>query len=391
MVKSETVRISLTFRPTGQSQNQHGVRIKSISSAKPRKGVVMKRAVLYTLAFCAAITLLTAGSPAEELPELQFEKYELPNGLDVILYEDHTIPMVSVNIWYHVGSKNETPGRTGFAHLFEHLMFEGSGHHQGKFTESIIKYGGTRNGSTNSDRTNYWENMPSNYLEKTLWLEADRMGYLLDAVDQENLDLQRSVVKNEKRQNTDDQPYGMVNETVRKLIYPPSHPYSWTTIGLMEDLDAASLEDVHAFNRRFYTPNNASLCVAGDFDPAETKAWIEKYFGHLPPGPPVERLAQWVPRLAAEIRAPIEDEVQLPRLDMVWHTPAYYAPGDAEFDLLASVLSTGKSSRLDRTLVYGKQMAQNVVAYQASREIASTFHISVTPSPGTSTRVFTRS
>ncbi|MBD3257974.1 insulinase family protein [candidate division GN15 bacterium] len=342
----------------------------------------VQRLTVLTGLLCVLLTLACPTTNAGQLPELKIEKYELPNGLDVILHEDHTIPVVSVNVWYHVGSKNETPGRTGFAHLFEHLMFEGSEHHNKKFTESINKYGGTRNGSTNADRTNYWEKMPSNYLEKTLWLEADRMANLLPAIDQERLDLQRSVVKNEKRQNADDQPYGMVNEFTRRTIYPPSHPYSWTTIGLMEDLDAASLEDVKNFNRKYYRPNNASLCIAGDFDPAEAKAWVEKYFGIIPPGPPVERLDKWVPRLEKEIRAVMTDEVNLPRLYMVWHTPPYYHPGDAEFDLFASVLSAGKSSRLYKELVYEKQIAQDVTAYQASREIGSTFHIIATAKPG---------
>lgn len=329
-----------------------------------------------------AMLVIFGGAVAEDLPDLAIEKYELSNGLDVILHEDHSIPVVAVNVWYHVGSKNESPGRTGFAHLFEHLMFEGSEHNSGSFTDGITKYGGTRNGSTNTDRTNYWENMPSHHLERMIWMEADRMGHLLPVVTQERLDVQRDVVKNEKRQNIDDQPYGMVDEVSRRLMYPSEHPYSWTTIGLMEDLSAASLEDVHAFNRKYYSPNNASLCIAGDFDPEQAKAWVEKYFGALPPGPPVDRLEAWVPTLEHEIRASMKDEVRLPRLYMAWHTPPYYAPGDAEFDLLASVLAGGKSSRLYKELVYDKQIAQDVTAYQASREIGSTFHIFVTAKPG---------
>jgi len=326
--------------------------------------------------------ILTPALAADDLPELQFEKYELPNGLDVILHEDHTIPMVAVNVWYHTGSKNETPGRTGFAHLFEHMMFQGSEHFNRNFTEGIVKYGGVRNGSTNTDCTNYWENMPSNYLEKTLWLEADRMGYLLPAVTQERLDVQRSVVMNEKRQNTDDQPYGRVEEISQALLYPPNHPYSWTTIGRMEDLQAASLDDVKEFFRRHYTPNNASLCIAGDFEPDQAKEWVEKYFGPIPPGPPVERMETWIPELTTEIRTTMRDEVELPRLYMTWHTPPYYAPGDAEFDLLAAVLSSGKSSRLYKALVYDQQMAQNVTVFQSSMEIGSTFRIIVTAKEG---------
>jgi len=192
----------------------------------------MRRTCVVAVVWLVVTLILTPALAADDLPELQFEKYELPNGLDVILHEDHTIPMVAVNVWYHTGSKNETPGRTGFAHLFEHMMFQGSEHFNRNFTEGIVKYGGVRNGSTGTDCTNYWENMPSNYLEKTLWLEADRMGYLLPAVTQERLDVQRNVVMNEKRQNRDDQPYGRVEEISQALLYPPNHPYSWTTIGL---------------------------------------------------------------------------------------------------------------------------------------------------------------
>ncbi|MEW5925055.1 MAG: pitrilysin family protein, partial [Candidatus Zixiibacteriota bacterium] len=271
---------------------------------------------------------------------------------------------------------------TGFAHLFEHMMFQGSEHHDVLFAKSIVKYGGVNNGSTTEDRTNYWENLPSNYLEKALWLEADRMGYLLPSMTQERLDNQRSVVMNEKRQNYDDQPYGKVRDYMRGLLYPPEHPYSWIPIGRMEDLAAASLEDVQNFFKMYYTPNNASLCIAGDFDPAQAKEWVEKYFGPIPPGPAVERIEDWVPALNEEIRATVEDKVQLPRLYMAWHTPPYFAPGDAEFDLLAGVMSSGKSSRLYKSLVYDKQIAQDVAVYQASCEIGSTFNITVTAKEG---------
>ncbi len=339
---------------------------------------------LYTavLFFLFLTAFSTSGICSDDLPELNIEKYELPNGLEVILHEDHSIPIISVNVWYHVGSKNEKPGRTGFAHLFEHMMFQGSEHHNVLFDEGIDRYGGSNNGSTNTDRTNYWENLPSNYLEKALWLEADRMGYLLPALTQERLDNQRSVVMNEKRQNYDDQPYGRVSEVVSELMFPGDHPYSWTTIGKMEDLAAASVDDVKEFFKMYYTPNNASLCIAGDFDPAQAKEWVEKYFGHIPPGPPVDRMEKWVPELTEEIRATMEDRVKLPRLYMVWHTPGHYSPGDAEFDLFAGVLSAGKSSRLYKALVYDKQIAQDVNAYQASREIGSTFNIVVTAKEG---------
>lgn len=319
---------------------------------------------------------------ADDLPELKFEKYELPNGLDVILHEDHTIPMVSVNIWYHVGSKNEKPGKTGFAHLFEHMMFEGSEHHNADFDESITKYGGVNNGGTNEDVTMYWENIPSNYLEKTLWLEADRMGFLLPAMVQERLDQQRDVVKNERRYRLDNQPYAKSYELLLELMYPSDHPYSHAVLGSMEDLSNASLEDVQDFFKLYYTPNNASLCIAGDFDPDQAKSWVEKYFGPIPPGEPIERLETWVPRLDEVKRASATDKVNLPRLYMQWHTPAYYAPGDAECDLLASILASGKSSRLYKTLVYDLQIAQDVSAYQSSGEISSVFNIVVTAKEG---------
>jgi zinc protease len=319
---------------------------------------------------------------AVEPPEIPFEKYTLPNGLEVILHEDHAVPMVSVNVWYHVGSKNEKPRRTGFAHLFEHMMFQGSENHDGDYFEPLEKIGGVANGSTSEDRTNYWEDVPSNYLEMALWLEADRMGFLLPAMTQEKLDNQRDVVKNERRQGLDNQPYAKAEEISLKLLYPNDHPYSWPVIGSMEDLSAAEMEDVKGFFRSYYTPNNASLCIAGDFEPEATKALVEKYFGSIPPGPPVERLAGWVPELEGERRMVAEDNVNLPRLYVMWHTPAYYASGDAELDLLANVLTSGKNSRLYRSLVYDAQIAQDVTAYQASNELGSVFKIIVTAREG---------
>ena len=327
-----------------------------------------------------AISIVQAG----DLPELKFEKHVLPNGLNVILLEDHSLPVVAVNVWYHVGSKNEKPGKTGFAHVFEHLMFQGSLHHNMLFEEGIKKIGGENNGSTSADRTNYWENVPSNYLEKILWLEADRMGNLLPAIDQKRLDIQRDVIKNERRESYDNQPYGRAYEMLLALLYPKDHPYSWPGIGSMEDLSAASIEDVSEFFRKYYAPNNASLCIAGDFDPALAKAWAEKYFGQIPSGPPIDRLKSWLPILTEVKRTEAEDNIVMPRLYMAWHTPAYYTPGDAEFDILASILSSGKSSRLYKTLVYDKQIAQDVNAYQESKELGSVFVIQVTAKKGQS-------
>lgn len=342
----------------------------------------MKR-FLIPLVLCIATVAMLAPIAAAQSPlEIKFEKYELSNGLDVILHEDHSIPTVAVNIWYHVGSKNEKPRRTGFAHLFEHMMFQGSQHHDAEYFQPLEKIGGAINGSTSEDRTNYWENVPSNYLELSLWLESDRMGFLLPAMTQKKLDNQRDVVKNERRQGLDNQPYAKAEELLLQMLYPDDHPYSWSVIGSMEDLSAASLEDVSEFFKKYYTPSNASLCIAGDLDPAAAKKLVEKYFGSLPPGPPVERLSGWIPELDGIKRAVAQDNVKLLRLYYGWHTPAYYAPGDAEFDLLANILSSGKTSRLYKALVYEKQIAQDVTAYQASRQLGSTFHIVVTAREG---------
>ena len=328
------------------------------------------------------VALLAAGAMAQTLPPVKFEKYELSNGLDVILHEDHDIPMVAVNVWYHVGSKNEEEGRTGFAHLFEHMMFQGSEHHDAEYFAPLEKIGGAVNGSTTEDRTNYWENVPSNYLELALWLESDRMGYLVPAMTQEKLDNQRDVVKNERRQGLDNQPYAKASELMLPLLFSSEHPYSWTVIGSMDDLSAASMEDVSNFFRKYYAPNNASLCIAGDFNPADAKAMVEKYFAPLPPGAPVDRMTSWIPTMETERRAVAEDNVNLPRLYYSWHTPGYYKPGDAEFDLLANALASGKTSRLYKELVYDKQIAQDVSAYQESREISGTFTVEVTAKEG---------
>lgn len=343
-----------------------------------KQSYLKNKALFTVILFLISLAFVAQTLPAQEkLPEIKFEKYQLPNGLDVILHVDRSIPMVSVNVWYHVGSKNEKKGRTGFAHLFEHLMFEGS-EHIPNFDEPMERIGGMNNGSTSNDRTNYWENLPSNYLEMGLWLEADRMGFLLPTMDQKKLDTQRGVVQNEKRQGVDNQPYGRANEIMMKMLYPPEHPYSWTVIGSMEDLSAASLEDVIEFFKQNYTPNNASLCIAGDFDPALAKKLVEKHFGSIPPGPPVGKLKKWMPTLDGTRRAVVTDKIELPRVYMAWHTPAYFAPGDAELDILSDVLSSGKNSRLYKSLVYEKEIAQDVSAYQYSRELCSTFHVTVT-------------
>ena len=330
---------------------------------------------------CLILIVVAGTAFAQDAPKLNFEKYTLENGLQVILHEDHNIPMAAVNVWYHVGSKNEKQGRTGFAHLFEHMMFQGSANHDKDYFLPLQKIGAQVNGSTNKDRTNYWENVPSDQLKMALFMEADRMGFLVEAMTQEKLDNQRDVVKNEKRQG-ENRPYAKSRKMLLELMYPEGHPYRWTVIGSMDDLSAASIEDVSEFFKLYYAPNNASLCVAGDFDPVEVKQWIEEYFGTIAPGRPVDRLTGWIPTLDGEHRALAEDEVELPRLYMQWHAPGYYAPGDGEFDLLSSILGSGKTSRLYQTLVYELQIAQDVRVSQASRELSGVFGITATAAPG---------
>ena len=313
---------------------------------------------------------------------ISHEKITLSNGLQVILHEDHSIPMVAVNLWYHVGSKNEEAGRTGFAHLFEHMMFEGSKNHNKLYFGPLHDIGGSVNGTTNSDRTNYWENVPSEYLELALWLESDRMGFLLDALDQERLDLQRDVVKNERRQSIENRPYGIAHLMLQPMIFPPPHPYSWPVIGSQEDLDAASIEDVKAFFRRFYSPSNASVSIAGDFDGAEVIRLVERYFGDIPAGPAIHRLERLGTTIRGEARLDVIDKVPLPRLYLVWPAPPAFDGDEAPLDILATVLGDGKSSRLYRSLVYDKQIARDVGVWNHAQEIAGEFMIQVTASPG---------
>lgn len=328
----------------------------------------------------ALLVIPAAGRGQLSLP---YEQYTLPNGLRVILHEDHTLPLVSVNTYYHVGSGHEKPGRTGFAHLFEHLMFEGSANvPEGKFDEWLEAAGGNNNGSTNPDRTNYYQDAPSNALELAIFLEADRMGGLLATMSPAKVDGQRDVVKNERRQSYENRPYGMADIALSENLYPPNHPYHWPTIGSMEDLSAASYEDVVEFFRLYYAPNNASVVIAGDIDPATTKALVEKWFGPIPAGKPVPPIDPPVSKLTAEVRKTMEDKVQLPRLTMSWLTPAAFTPGDAEMDLVSGVLTGGKNSRLYRRLVYELQIAQDVSSWQASAALGSSFTIEATARPG---------
>jgi zinc protease len=314
---------------------------------------------------------------------LTAETYRLPNGLNVVLSRDTSVPVVAVNLWYHVGSGNEVAGRTGFAHLFEHMMFQGSANvGDDQHFKLISEAGGTLNGTTNADRTNYFEVVPSNFLERVLWQEADRMGFLLNAMTQEKLDNQRSVVQNERRQNYDNAPYGLAGETIARLMYPASHPYSWTTIGSLTDLNAASMEDVSGFFRQYYAPNNASLAVVGDFEPAQARRWIERYFGSIPSGPPITRPTPQPVRLASEVRHTLEDRVQLPRLYVVWPSPAQFQPGDADLNVLGYILAGDRSSRLHQRLVLREQLAQFVSANQGGRALAGQFGITVQARPG---------
>src|SRR5574338_427274 len=333
--------------------------------------------------------LVAALLPAPQAPaagprlEVPFTQFTLPNGLHVILHEDHTVPLVTVNVWYHVGSAREQPGRTGFAHLFEHLMFEGSGHvAEGAFDTLLESAGATNNGSTEPDRTNYYIDAPSNALDLALFLESDRMGYLLDAMSPARVDGQRDVVKNERRESYENAPYGMASIELAKMLYPEGHPYRWPTIGYMEDLTAASYDDVVEFFRRYYQPSNATLVIAGDIDPATARASVEKWFSDVKPGSaPVAPIVAPPAQLTGVERKTIQDRVQLPRLYLAWLTPAHLAPGDAALDVVSQILAGGKNSRLYKRLVYDLQIAQDVTAFQASAALGSQFEIVVTARP----------
>ena len=312
---------------------------------------------------------------------IEFDKFTLSNGLDVILSRDDSLPVTSVNLWYHVGSKNEDEGKTGFAHLFEHVMFEGSKNHDTSFFEPLMKVGANLNGSTTPDRTNYWVDVPSNYLELLLWLESDRMGYLLEVLTDRKLDVQRDVVKNERRQNYENRPYGMAHMLLQPAVFPAPHPYNWTTIGSPEDLDNASLDDVKSFFRRFYTPNNASLAIVGDFDPDEARSLVEKYFGDIPPGPHVERALRMDSSLSGAVEITSYDRVQLPRLYMTWPTVPAFSDDQPALDMLAAILGDGRSSRLYRSLVYEQRSAREVHVYHHDQEISGEFMVQATANP----------
>ncbi len=342
----------------------------------------MTRRILSSLALVWLLAGPVLAEPQERL-SVDYTQFTLPNGLNVILHEDHTVPVVHTNLWYLVGSANEKPGRTGFAHLFEHLMFEGSGHvREGQFDTLLEGVGGNNNASTSQDRTNYYASVPSNALELPLFLESDRMGYLLKSISPDIVESQRDVVKNEMRQSYLNRPYGRVWLEMPGLLYPTGHPYSWPVIGSMEDISAAGFQDVTDFFRSYYVPNNASLVVAGDIDPVRTRALVEKWFSDVHPGKPVLPVSVPAVRLEEVRRKTLTDKVELPLRVLAWHTPAILTPGDAEMDLVASVLSGNKNSRLYRRLVHELQIAQQVSASQLSQRLGSLFVIQFIPRPG---------
>jgi zinc protease len=352
---------------------------------------MLRRTFVVLLALIALAPALSGQAPATgqpALPKLEFEKYTLPNGLQVILHVDRKLPIVHVNQWYHVGSKNEKTGRTGFAHLFEHMMFQGSKNAPEDYFIYVERAGanlgeGGVNGTTSNDRTNYFVTVPSANLENMIWLEADRLATLLDATTQEKLDNQRNVVKNERRQGLENQPYGRWFSLMYETIFPKGHPYSWPVIGSQEDLSAATLDDVKEFFRQYYSTNNLSIVIAGDFDPAQAKTLVDKYFGDLPPGPALDRPGRMLATVDAERIVEVNDRVSLPRVYLGWPSPEYFTADDAALDIAARILADGLSSRLNKAMVYDTQLATQVSAFNITGEIASVFVVQATARPGT--------
>jgi zinc protease len=343
----------------------------------------LTRALLLTpIALASAGQLTAQATAAPASIEIPYQRFVLPNGLTLIVHEDHKAPIVAVNVWYHVGSKNEKPGRTGFAHLFEHLMYNGSENYDKDFFGPLERAGATdMNGTTNEDRTNYFQNVPTNALDLVLWMESDRMGHLTGAISQPKLDEQRGVVQNEKRQG-ENEPYGKVWDFLTPKLYPASHPYSWTVIGSMEDLDAAKLDDVKDWFRTYYGAANAVVVVAGDIDARTAKQKVEKYFGDIPAGPPVARQEAWIAKRTGSQRGTMQDRVPQARIYKVWNMPGW-GTADADYlNLVSDVLSKGKSSRLFKRLVYDDQIATDVSAYVDLREIGGLFIIEATARPG---------
>ncbi|MGB7070214.1 MAG: pitrilysin family protein [Pyrinomonadaceae bacterium] len=351
---------------------------------------ILSRIALFGLV--AAVLFLpvisvNAQNTASSVPKIQFEKYSLPNGLQVILHVDRKLPVVHVNQWFYVGSANEKPGRSGFAHLFEHMMFQGSKNASKEYFEYVEAAGanlfeGGVNGTTNQDRTNYFATVPSGNLENLLWVEADRLATLPEALTKEKFDNQVMVVKNERRQGLENQPYGRAFKILLENLFPLGHPYHTDVIGIHEDLTAATLDDVKEFFRVYYTPNNLSLVIAGDFDTAEAKRLVEKYFGSIPPGPALDRPAKSMVKLDGEKIVEVSDRVPQERTNMFWHTAALFDAGDAELDLASSILTEGLSSRLNKALVYDRQLASGVQSFQGSQPLSGIFGVIATARPG---------
>ncbi len=314
---------------------------------------------------------------------INYKKYTLDNGLDVIMYQDRSLPIVGINLWYKVGSANEQDGKTGFAHLFEHMMFQGSENvPKEKHFKLIQEAGGRLNGSTTNDRTNYYETVPSNYLEMILWLESDRMGFLLPALTQEKLNNQKDVVMNERRQRYDNQPYGLAWEKIFSNLFHQNHPYHWPTIGWMKDIENFQLEDVCSFFKTYYAPNNASLVLGGDFEISQALELIKKYFGNIPRGNGIPGINAPPPKLETVNKIILEDNVQLPRLYLAWHSDKAFGEDDAALDLLSDIFTSSKNSRLHKLLVFDKQIAQDVSSIQYSANICGMFLIVATAKPG---------
>ena len=331
-----------------------------------------------------AFMMMAMGARAQKdgVVDIPYTKFVLDNGLTLIVHEDHKAPIVAVNMWYHVGSGNEKPGKTGFAHLFEHLMFGGSEHAKGSYIDVMERIGATDlNGTTNTDRTNYFEDVPTSALDLTLWMESDRMGHLLGSLDQKTLDLQRGVVQNEKRQG-ENQPYGVTRQLLTKNTYPAGHPYSWTTIGDMADLDAASMSDVQDWFKTYYGPSNVVIVVAGDVDAKTAKEKVEKYFGDIPAGPPVAHQQVWIAKRSGTHREVVQDRVPQARIYKVWNIPEFGSADGDYLDMVSDVLAKGKTSRLYKRLVYDDQIATAVVSYADTNEIAGQFAVQVTARPG---------
>jgi zinc protease len=348
-------------------------------------GFVLRAAVAGIAIFIAATTSLAQTAPAKTLkiPELKYEKYTLPNGLLVITHEDHRLPLVAVDLWYHVGPLNERAGRTGFAHLFEHMMFEGSEHVGEKAHIKFVQGAGATdvNGTTSFDRTNYFETMPSNQLELALWLESDRMGFLMEGLDRVKLANQRDVVRNERRQG-EGRPYEVASEEVYHQLFPASHPYYASVIGSHADIEAARIADIRDFHQQFYTPNNASIAIAGDFDPKKLKELLTKYFGPIPQGPKVEPVNTPTPPITSQKRVTVTDTVKLPQLTISWLSPAKFAPGSEDTEVAVFALGGAKASRLDQALVYKTQVAQRVSCSVDPEKLTGVVDCTVTAKPG---------